>query len=206
MVTYCFNPDSQDQPSFSSKRSGGHHDHGQAYELSGSCSRDEDGAIKVQFQVAYKGGQGKVGNTLFYIGRLDEQGSLMCFQGWTNDVSESNYKNLVIFRQVAPEIMSCRPSPAELKASKYRALWAFAIKFSLLEVRRKRWSWLYFAERRKIRKRYIELNIRHWTYGRPLSDEECAEFFACRKALSPSEAALYRIIRDHALAIMPKHQ
>ncbi|THH29238.1 hypothetical protein EUX98_g4953 [Antrodiella citrinella] len=200
MDIYHFNPDSPNQPTFSSSCPGHEIDNG-PFKLSGSCSKAEDGTIKVTFQSAYEEGKG----TEYFIGQLDKEGSLVGYRSWSADVSETNYSDRFIYRRTTMEIMMCRPSPAELKENKYRSLWQYAIKYTLSEVRRKSWSWSHFAERRRIRKQYIKLNIGYWLYGRPLTDDEHKEFLACRKALTPSESVFYRTIREYLLATMPNH-
>lgn len=201
MDTYHFNPDSADQPIFSSSCAGSLIDSG-PYTLAGKCSKDDDGRIRVSFQLTYEEGKG----TEYFLGHLDDNDSIVGYRSWAEDVSESKFDEMFILRRVSPEIMRLRPSPAELKATKYRSLWQFAIQHALQEVQRKAWSWSHFAARRRIRKRYIKLNISYWTYGRSLTAEEQVEFLACRKALTPSESIFYRSIREYLLTTMPRHQ
>ena len=201
MDTYHFNPNSTDEPTFACDCAG-HRLNTGPYKLTGSCSKDEDGTLRVKFQTAFENGKG----TEYFIGHVDEQGSLVGYRSWSDDVSVEKHNAQFIFRRVPPEIMCMRPSPAELSENKYRSFWRFACKAVLREVRRSRWSWSYFSERRNIRTRYIKLNINVWTYGRSLTDEETVEFLLHRRSLTPSESVFYRSIRDQMLVTIPKHQ
>ncbi|KAF8259842.1 hypothetical protein EI94DRAFT_1812645 [Lactarius quietus] len=60
----------------------------------------------------------------------------------------------------------------ELSDNKPRALWRFAIAAVRDDVRRTRWSWSYFARRRKDRQTVLSLGIRDWFFGTPINDEE----------------------------------
>ncbi|TCD65461.1 hypothetical protein EIP91_002675 [Steccherinum ochraceum] len=202
MDTFHFNPDNASEPTFAYSYTEANEIDPGPFKLSGSCSKGEDGVLKVTWQVEYEEGKG----TEHFIGHFDEQGSIVGYRSWSEDVSEAKHDTLFIYRRIPAEVMVLRPSPSELSANKYRALWQFAIKYARREVTKKAWSWSYFAERRRIRERYIKLNIQHWWYGRSLTDEEHVEFLECRKALTTAESLFYRSIREYAMAIMPKHQ
>ena len=201
MDVFYFNPDSPDQATFSSSCVSHELDTG-PYKIIGSCSKDEDGTIRVKWQRVYDDSKG----TEYYTGRLDEQDSIVGYKSWSEDVSEEKFEDYFIYRRVRHEIMQCRPGPTELKDNKYRALWAFAIKVTIQDVRKRMWSWSYFAERRRIRKRYIKLNINYWTYGRSLTPDETVEYLECRKSLSAAESLFYRSLRERLLVTIPAHQ
>ncbi|CAL1709515.1 unnamed protein product [Somion occarium] len=171
------------------------------YTLKGHYSQAENGVIEAEFIITYESGYA----TEYYKGHLDEAGSFTGFKGVDENVSEDNHSSLFIFRRISPEIMVHRPSPMELASNKYRALWKFALEAVVTQTRRRLWSWSFFRERRDLRKRYIELNIRLWEFGPPLDEEERAAFLASRRALIPYDALFYLSIRKHMLSIIPKH-
>ncbi|TCD60695.1 hypothetical protein EIP91_009662, partial [Steccherinum ochraceum] len=201
MDTFHFNPDSASNSTFAHTYTEANGLDSGPFKLTGSCSKDEDGMLKVAWKIDFAAGKG----TLYFTGHLDGQSSIVGYSSWSEDVSKANHDSLFICRRIPAEIMAIRPSPLELEDKKYRALWQFAIKYAKREFHKNAWSWSYFAERRRIRERYINLNIRHWWYGRPLTTEERVEFLECRKALTTEEASFYRGIRDYVLTIMPKH-
>lgn len=199
MDTFYFNPDSVDRPTFS-YHCGGHEYNDGPYVLSGRCSQDEDGTIQVNFQAVYENDE----TSIFFVAHLDEHGSLVGYRSWSDNVSEENYDDRLIFRRAPPEIMCHRPSPVALVATKYRSLWVFAIEATLQAVRKQLWSWPYFRERRAVRKGYIHLSIQA-NIGR-LPVDQNTEFLKYRKALSPSESIFYRSIRQRFIETVPGHE
>ena len=203
METYRFNPSSAAEPTFS-WNSSGHKLNNGPFSLSGTCSRDKTGTLLVKFKVEYDDGSA----SFLYDGRVDKFGSLVGFRT-TREVQPSatpHVKVKFIFRRVAPEIMRHRPSPDAIKEDKYPVFWKF-VKDALLDsIRRQRWSWLYFSERRKRRRRFIRLSINQSVYGRPLTQAEEVELRDITKLLTPSESILYRSIRDYVVETIPLHR
>jgi hypothetical protein len=92
-----------------------------------------------------------------------------------------------VFKRIAPEHMCFSPAPVELETNKSRALWTFAISAVRFDIRRNRWVWAFFKERRDIRKRFIELYIRSTTFGPSLSDEEWDELSRVMKQMTTAD-------------------
>ncbi|KAH9937704.1 vacuolar protein sorting-associated protein 13 [Fomitopsis serialis] len=87
-----------------------------------------------------------------------------------------------------------RPPADELNKNRPRALLQFAGKAILDEVqeRRRRWTWVYFAERRDERHRYVELFKKR--QNNTLVDGETRELDALEKKLSYEDIRFYRSI------------
>ena len=177
------------------------YDYSSAYTIKGKYSTSNGGDTEVRFTIHHKGGDYQE----YFNGHLDENGSLVGYQDYTEDVSEKNHNNLFILRRVPAEVMAYRPSPAELSENKPRALWRFVLGVVRMRTLRKLFSWSFFKERRDVRKRYIELNIRYWFYGKPLSDDEMKELVAFRRLHLPADALYYLTLRNHVMEVTPNH-
>ena len=91
---------------------------------------------------------------------------------------------------------------AERAVSKPRALWKFAIKtvLNLVKIKGGHFSWAYLSDRRKMRKRFIELYSRFpdpttWPYAEslpPLISEESGEFATLVVMLSEKDLRFYK--------------
>ena len=173
----------------------------QSYTIKGKYSISDSGTTEVQFTILFEGGD----PTEYFKGHLDENGSLVGYQGYMEDVSEENHASLFILRNIPTEVMAYRPSPAEFSENKARALWKFALDVVMMQTRRKLFSWSFFKERRDRRRRYIELNIQYWYYGRPLIEEEWKEFLVFRRSLLPADALYYLSMRKRIIEIVPSH-
>ncbi|KAK7678018.1 hypothetical protein QCA50_018958 [Cerrena zonata] len=167
------------------------------WHMTGSCRFNDRHEIEVEFNV-----QGSnTDDAQYFQGYIDDSGALVGSMGWSGSVLAWNF----IFKQLPTDVMMFYPSPATRPEDLARARWQFAIQCTLHAVRRNMWSWSYFAERRQKRKRYIQLNISYWFYGREPFGEELEEFLLYRRSLTPAEACFYRDIRDRLLEILPRH-
>jgi hypothetical protein len=94
------------------------------------------------------------------------------------------------FRRIPPRYLTVYPSIKELSDNKPRALWGFAIAAVRNDIRRERWSWSYFSQRRKDRMAVISLGIRYFTLGRRLTtkDQRCT---AAAQRLTAADACFY---------------
>jgi hypothetical protein len=112
--------------------------------------------------------------------------------------SEGTQYGAFVFKRIAPEYMCFSPAPVELEANKPRALWTFAIESVRFDIRRKRWSWAFFKERRDNRQRFIELYIRSTKFGPPMGDEEWQELARVKKTLTTADRSglnvLFRLL------------
>jgi hypothetical protein len=69
-------------------------------------------------------------------------------------------------------------------------LWGFAIAAVRNDVRRERWSWSYFSQRRKDRLAVISLGIRYWHFGKPINHEDQPRTAAAQR-LTAADALFY---------------
>ncbi|TCD67366.1 hypothetical protein EIP91_010200 [Steccherinum ochraceum] len=179
----------------------GRHFSNEEFMIRGTCHQDERGVVHVRFHLSYA-----ISGEEYYVGHVDPTGALVGYHSWDQDISESKHTDRFILKQVSQEIMSQRPSPSSLlQEGKARHWWHFATSCVLTEVRRRSWNWSYFQGRRRVRKRYLELNLRLYEYGRPLDEDENEEYLLLRRSLTPADALYYRSLGDYILHIIPEH-
>ena len=170
---------------------------GSEYIVTGTCTASEEG-IKVYWCMEYDGDV-----TLYFNGRILDEYTLSGNQSYSKDVPGAAF---LILKKAPAEYLRFRPSPAELESQPYpftyalsdttpqdraRALWGYAISAVRDEVRRKRWTWSYFEERRRVRK--LWLSQRSSTAGN-LSDYELREVHLLT---TPADARLYNSMTEH---------
>ena len=196
MQTYHINADSAGDHTFSSDDS---RNPDERRILKGSCARDTNGVLKVTFEVTHKA-ESTMDRTEHFSGHLQNGSSLLGHHTEDTDKTDSPRDSFVL-RRVTPAIMRFRPSPDVLADDESRpsALWYFAMKCILEDVRRRTWSWSYFAERRKLRRQYVKLSMARLTPGipHPAMENMYLDLFACRSLLAPSEVILYESVRKH---------
>jgi hypothetical protein len=113
---------------------------------------------------------------------------------WGLSADPENSSGKMEFRRIPPRYLAVYPSIKELSDNnprlKSRALWGFAIAAVRNDVRRERWSWSYFSQRRKDRVAVISLGIRYWHFGTPVNheDQPCT---AAAQRLTPADACFY---------------
>ncbi|KAI0042033.1 hypothetical protein FA95DRAFT_1610509 [Auriscalpium vulgare] len=158
------------------------------FKIEGSCTTSSAGATEVSFTLLFGGTQWR---NVFFKGMLHPNSDYMSGT-WTLSRTSAELTGLLVYkRNVAPEHMSFYPSPWSLKENKARALWTFAIESICHDIRRARWSWTYFKERRDIWELYSTLFLR-WRYcGPPLTAEDTTRFGNVGLRIAPSDACLY---------------
>lgn len=118
---------------------------------------------------------------------------------WGLDSDPHNHDGIFVFKRMTPENLCWLPAPVEFKANKPRALWSFAISAVCYSVRKSRWSWAFFRERRDNRKRFIELYIRSTKFGRPLNAGEEAELGRVKKSLTTADSRFYHSLAERQI-------
>ncbi|KAF8208355.1 hypothetical protein K438DRAFT_1813864 [Mycena galopus ATCC 62051] len=111
-------------------------------------------------------------------------------------------------RNITPEHMCFFPAPVQLENSKARALWAFAISAVKFDIRRSRWAWSYFKERRDRRRRFIELYIRRdgsTTFGPPLTGDEYKELSIIKKSMTAADSRFYHSLAEKEIRATTMH-
>lgn len=102
----------------------------------------------------------------------------------------------LILRRTPPYAMCLRPHPKKFETdatTRRRLLWDFAIRAVCAQVRQKYWKWSVFEERRRIRSRTIELDLKEF-FGRSEAEEE--EYRSNIRAMSTSDANIYHLFRN----------
>ncbi|KAF7366517.1 hypothetical protein MSAN_00909000 [Mycena sanguinolenta] len=125
-----------------------------------------------------------------------------------DDEPENQPGAFVFKRNVTPEHMCFSPAPVQLQTNKARALWAFAIDAVKFDIRRNRWAWSYFKERRDRRLRFMELYIRSGgstTFGAPITDEEYHELARIRKSMTTADSRFYHSLAEQHIRATTKH-
>ena len=89
------------------------------------------------------------------------------------------------------------PGPAgTLVRSKYRALWDYAMSAILHDVRRKWWTWSYFAARRDARKNFLKEHV-GLNGIFPYDPVHCLQVSATRLACTNRDATFYEALAFH---------
>ena len=99
-----------------------------------------------------------------------------------------------------PDFVRFYVSPSSVTA---RKRWGFATKVVLDRIRRDAWSPPYFVQRIKNGKRYMEMSIRGFHYGRALSEDEFKEFLELFSTLRVEDARFYASLITIKLADVP---
>jgi hypothetical protein len=158
------------------------------FTVTGSWSKGENGVMEIQLEMSF---HGELSSVVFFTGRFDaKRDALTGF--WGLLAGAENSSGLMEFRRIPPRYLRVYPSLKELSDNKPRALWKFAIEAVRNDIRRERWSWSYFSERREDRETVTSLAGRSFFYvGKPVSDEEAQLCSAAAQRLSPADACFY---------------
>ena len=158
------------------------------YTITGSWSKGENDVMEIKFKMTF---ESEFWAAIFFSGRFDaERDALTGVWGMSADLTESSGGQME-FRRIAPRYLTVYPSIKELSDNKARALWGFAIAAVRNDIRRERWSWSYFAQRRDDRKAVLSLAVRYLYFGEPLSSEEFQRCCAVSQRLTPADACFY---------------
>jgi hypothetical protein len=158
------------------------------FTVTGSWSKGENHVMEIKLKMTF---HGALSSVVFFTGRFDEErDALTGVWGLLADAENSN--GMMEFRRIPPRYLTVYPSLKELSDCKPRALWRFAIAAVRNDIRRERWSWSYFAQRRKDRVTVISLGGRYFfDVGMPVSDEEAQLCSDAAQRLSPADACFY---------------
>ncbi|KAI9464115.1 hypothetical protein BJY52DRAFT_887632 [Lactarius psammicola] len=173
------------------------------FTITGSWSKGENGATEIKFKMTFQKFQ-SVSWSVFFNGRLDaERDALTGIWGYSADAENSSRQ--MEFRRIPPRYLTVYPSIKELSDNKSRALWRFAIAAVCNDVRRERWSWSYFSQRRKDREAVISLGIRYWYFGTPVNNEEDQPYRAAAQRLTAADARFYSSMITRIVAYARVH-
>ncbi|KAJ7181616.1 hypothetical protein C8R43DRAFT_969666 [Mycena crocata] len=179
----------------------GAHNHTNNFSIDGSCWLDDrTGAVHFSFKRAFPPRYG----SQYYAGTWDAATDALTGT-WGLGSDSKDHDGVFVFKRIAQEDMCFFPATRALQAHRARALWGFACTAVLWGVRRRRWSWGFFAERRDHRRRFSELYIRNTRFGRPLAPAEITELGRIEKMLVPADSRFYHSLADHKIQITTGH-
>ncbi|KAJ7757035.1 hypothetical protein B0H16DRAFT_1721499 [Mycena metata] len=122
------------------------------------------------------------------------------------DEDPSTHGGSFVFKRLTLEHTCFVPSPSDLEANKPRALWAFAIGAVVYDIRKSRWSWAFFKERRDARKRFVEFHIRSTKkFGPPMTDDDWAEFARLKKTLTSADSRFIYSLAQNEIRATTEH-
>ncbi|KAJ7368797.1 hypothetical protein DFH08DRAFT_33383 [Mycena albidolilacea] len=124
---------------------------------------------------------------------------------WGEASDPRTHSGVFIFKRTPPECMCFFPPPAVLKQNNSKALWQFSIAAVRYGVRRGTWSWSFFEQRAKSRKRFVELYIRSTRFGRPLTRNEEEELGLLKKSFTTADSRFYHSIAEHQIRETTDH-
>ncbi|KAH9045946.1 hypothetical protein EDB84DRAFT_1633013 [Lactarius hengduanensis] len=172
------------------------------YTITGSWSKGENDIMEINFKMTF---HTISWSAIFFSGRFDaERDALTGVWGLSADTENSG--GPMEFRRIPPRHLTVYPSIKELSDNKPRALWGFAIAAVRNDVRRERWSWSYFVQRRDDRKAVLSLVVRYCYFGEPLDDEETERCCAAVQRLTSADACFYSSRIDHIRANTRVHE
>jgi hypothetical protein len=170
----------------------------------GSWSKGEDDVIRIKFRMSFSSAS-VLWASLFFSGRFDPERDTLTGT-WGLSAGLKAPKGKMEFRRILPSYLTLYPSIKELRDNKPRALWRFAIVAVRGDIRRGRWAWSYFSQRRDDRKTIIPLLVRSRWFGPPLSAEETRTLHAITRRLTPADACFYDSEVDHIRAYTWVHE
>ena len=164
--------------------------------ITGSWSKGENDVMEIKFKMSFSS---VLWEPMFFNGRFDpERDALTGIWGPSADLEITEGK--MEFRRIPAHYFTVYPSIKELRDDKPRALWRFAIAAVRSDIRRERWSWSHFMQRRDDRKTVISLLVRGRWFGTPHSDEEAETLRLIARRLIPADAFFYDSKVDHIRA------
>ena len=143
-------------------------------------------------------------NPIFFNGRLDPERQALTGV-WGDPSDPENPCGLMEFRRIPPRYLTVYPSIDELSDNKPRALWKFAITAVQNDIRRERWSWSYFSQRRDDRETVLSLTCRFGNFGKPLYGEDMQQLRTALRRLTPADACFYGSKSNRKHAYTPFH-
>ncbi|KAJ7122277.1 hypothetical protein C8R44DRAFT_735978 [Mycena epipterygia] len=169
--------------------------------------------LQISFTRSFNGGEGfPVGPagylTQYYAGTWNVSTDTIA-GSLGDDQDPATHDGMFVFKRMPPENMCFVPAPVELESGKARALWGFAIAAVIQGVRRDRWAWSFFKERRDNRRRFIELYIRSGSgthqFGQWLTDLEEQDLARVRKSLTTQDSRFYHFLAEQRIRTITDH-
>ncbi|KAJ7777866.1 hypothetical protein DFH07DRAFT_796416 [Mycena maculata] len=174
------------------------------FQVLGQCrAGDEPGVVVVTFKRTFSDYP-----TQYYSGTWDvAKDRLSGTLGFVEDATK--HTAAYMFTRMKPEDLCFAPAPVELETNKARALWGFAIAATVQAVRRRRWSWSFFKERRDSRRRFIELYTRSdltsTRFGTTLNSKESEELTRLKKTFPTADGRFYHSLAERQIRGTTEH-
>ena len=163
--------------------------------ITGSWSRGENDILQINFQMSFHDTFWPV----FFSGHFDPSRDALTGV-WDLSAGRKHTAGPMEFRRLLPRYLTVYPSIKELSDNKPRALWRFAITAVRNDIRRERWSWSYFSQRRDDRETVISLMLRYLHHGTPLNEEETQRMCTVAQRLTSADACFYGSKINHRRA------
>jgi hypothetical protein len=172
--------------------------------ITGSWSQGEDDAMQIEFKMSFSN-DALIWDSIFFDGLFDpERDALTGIWGLSAELE--SFEGKMEFRRIPPRHLTVYPNIKELRDNKPRALWIFAIAAVRNDIRRGRWAWSYFSQRRDDRKTIVPLLVRYRWFGVPLNAEETKTLHTITRRLTPADACFYDSKADHIRAYTWVHE
>jgi len=195
MMTFVLGPSDGEQ----SFKANGWSNRGR-FDVTGSWYKGENDVLKIHFKLSFKV---VMWNAVFFNGQFDPvHDALTGSWGYSAELASSI--GPMEFRRIEPRYLTVYPSIKELSDNKPRALWKFAIAAVQNDIRQRRCSWSYMAQRRDDRETVVSFTLRYLFFGKPLDSEEIQKLFAIVKRLTSADACFYgsMVYRKRAYTLM----
>ena len=158
------------------------------HKISGSWSKGENDVIQIKFKMSFLD---ESWNDIFCNCSFDARRDALTGR-WGMSAELETFDGKIELRRIPPDYLTVYPSIKELSDNKPRALWRFAIAAIRNDIKRDRWPWSYFSQRRDDREEVVSLLIRYYHFGTPVSSQEVQRLYEIPKRLTPADACFYQ--------------
>ncbi|KAJ7628581.1 hypothetical protein FB45DRAFT_1079676 [Roridomyces roridus] len=175
------------------------------FKIAGQCQvGEEPGTVSVTFKRTFPARF----PTQYFAGTWDAAtDTLSGTVGLEEDLA--THTAVFVFKHMDQQHMCFLPAPVELESNRAQARWRFAIAAVVHDLRRARWSWPFFQERRDNRRRFIELYIRSSAastrFGTELSLAENQEMLRLKKTFTTADCRFIHSVAEQRLRDTTDH-
>ncbi|OSD05610.1 hypothetical protein PYCCODRAFT_1464963 [Trametes coccinea BRFM310] len=173
----------------------GHSFDGTWYEVVGRCELPKSGDMVVKFTIRPKG---KVPTE--YTGHLEDEFTIVGDRAFLRGL---RHRDKFVLKRTSAEHMCLRPDPlvlaSETQQGRLRATWRYAIMAVINDIRRRNWTWSYFAERRDTRKHFVKV------ISESLNDVDNEPLSKVHRSCTTADARFYFELARRAHRLIPIH-
>ncbi|KAI0061160.1 hypothetical protein BV25DRAFT_1805982 [Artomyces pyxidatus] len=148
---------------------------------------ESENATEIKFVMNFGGSTFR---KTYFEGRYDPNHAAIDGK-WGIAADSSERLGKMMLKKIGPRYFAFYPDLVALASNRARSLWTFAINSICMDIRRQRWSWSYFEERRNDRNDFINLFFRWFDYGVPLSSDEHKRLKDAAQRITPEDACFY---------------